>query len=129
MVGNGSGKAEVVIGGVRRRRGRRFFPYPTSDPQLEFLSISTREEERHIPLYDEAVMTVPDLSVTISYAARGALPYELPPIPSHLQTVTIIPGIILITHEPKERHVHRRHAQLERLKVETEILPKTVEHG
>lgn len=73
-------------------------------------------------------MTVPDLSVTISYAARGALPYELPPIPSHLQTVTIIPGIILITHEPKERHVHRRHAQLERLKVETEILPKTVEH-
>ncbi|MFS7932076.1 hypothetical protein Hanom_Chr04g00363531 [Helianthus anomalus] len=72
-------------------------------------------------------MAVANFSVTVSYAPRGALPYEFSAIPTNLQTVTVVTGIVFVTHEPEKCHVYGSHAKLERLEVETKILPVAVE--
>ena len=72
-------------------------------------------------------MAVSDFAVAVSDAPRGAFPYELPTIGPNLKAVGIIPSVILISHEPQKCHVHRSHSQLEGLKMQTKVLPKTVE--
>lgn len=44
-------------------------------------------------------MAVSHLSVTIPYTPRGALKNEFPAISPYLQTVTVVSGICLVTHE------------------------------
>ncbi len=101
-------------------------PYPPSNSQLQFFSIPTREEESHISLDNETIMAVPYLLVAISDTSCGALPYEFPPICPNLKAITIVPSLILVTHETEECHVNRGHAKLEGFKVKAEILTKTM---
>ncbi|RRT54714.1 hypothetical protein B296_00031614 [Ensete ventricosum] len=84
-------------------------PNPAGDPQLQSFPVTTGEEERHVPLYDEPVMTVPDFAVTVTDAPRCAFPYQLPSVGADLKSVAKVPCFILVTHETKKRHVHRRH--------------------
>ena len=71
-------------------------------------------------------MAVPNLSVAVSNAPWGTLPDELSAIATDLQTVTVVTGVVFVTHEPEKRHVDGGHAELERFEVETKILPEAV---
>jgi hypothetical protein len=103
-------------------------PDAAGDPQLELLPAAAREEERHVPVDDEPVEAVPHLPVAVPDAPRRALPRQLPPAPAHLQAVPEPLRLALLAHEPQERHVHRRHPQHERLEVQAEVLPETLEN-
>lgn len=103
-------------------------PYPPSNSQLQLFSIPTREEESHVSLDNETIMAVPDLLVAISNTSWGTLPYEFPPICPDLKAITIVPSLILVTHETEECHVNRGHAKLESFKVKAEVLTKTMKY-
>lgn len=60
-----------------------FFPYPPRYSQFQLFPVPSREEKRHVTLYNKAVVAIPNLSVAISYASRGAFPNEFPTIPSN----------------------------------------------
>jgi len=60
------------------------FPDPPSHPQLQLLPVTAREEQRHIPLDDEAIMAVTDLAVAVTDASRSTFPYHFPPITTNL---------------------------------------------
>lgn len=104
-----------------------FLPDSPSDPELELLAIAAGEEEGHVAGDDEAVMAVPHLAVAVSYAAGHPLPDHLPPIRPHFQAVAVVLRLAVVPHEPEERYVHRRHPQLECLKVQAKVLPKAAE--
>lgn len=65
-------------------RGLLLLPDPAGDPQLQLLSVAPREEQRHVPLDDEAIMAVPHLPVAVADAPRGAFPHHLPAITTNL---------------------------------------------
>ena len=116
------------IGYTGAIRGLLLLPDPASDPQLQLLPVTTGEEQRHVPLDDEAVMAVPRLPVAVADAPRGALPYHLPAISTHLKAVAVVLRLVLVSHETKEGHVYRCHPKLEGLKVQAEVLPEAVKH-
>lgn len=103
-------------------------PDAASDSQLELLPVAAREEEGHLSVDDQAVVAVPHRPVAVPDAPRRALPRQLPSFPAHLQAVAEALCLALLAHEPQERHVHRRHAQQERLEVQAEVLPETFEN-
>ena len=105
-----------------------FFPNPSCDPKLQLFPFSARKEERHVSLYNEAIVAVSNFLVVVPNASRVALPYQLPPISTHLKAVTVVSSIRFVPHESEKRHVNRCHTQLKGFKMKTEILPKTVEH-
>ena len=111
-----------------RVRAELLLPNPACDPKLELFAVSPREEESHVSLYDQPIMTIPDFPMTISNAPWRSLPQQLPVIPTNLEAIAIIPSLILIPHEPKESHVNWRHPQLKRLKVQAKVLPEAMEH-
>lgn len=76
------------------------FPYAPCHPQLQLLAVSTGEEQSHVPLNDEPVMTVPNFPMTVPDAPGDTLPAELPTIGSHFEAVTEIFGLIVVAHEP-----------------------------
>lgn len=51
-----------------------FLPYSPRYSKLKLFPLASREKKRHVPLYNEAVVAIPNLSVTVSNASRGALP-------------------------------------------------------
>lgn len=102
-------------------------PDPASHTQLELLPAAAGEEDCHVPMDDQPVEAVPHFPVAVSDAPWRTLPCQLSSTPAHLQAVTKALRLALLAHEPQERHVHRRHAQQERLKVQAEVLPKTFE--
>jgi hypothetical protein len=103
-------------------------PDAAGNPQLELLPVAAGEEEGHVPVDDEAVEAVPDLLVAVPDAPGDALPCQLPPVPAHLQAVAEVPGLAVLAHEPQERHVHWCHPQQECLKMQAEVLSKTLEN-
>ena len=66
--------------------------------------------------------------MAISDASRDTLPSHLTINASNLQAVGVVLGFGVVSHEPEEGDVHRRHAQLEGLKVQAEVLPKAAEN-
>lgn len=74
-------------------------------------------------------MAVPNLPMAVSDAAGISLPYHLPAIRPNLKAVSVAPCIIFITHKTEESHVYWCHSKLECLKVQTEVLTKTVENS
>ena len=66
--------------------------------------------------------------VAVTDASRGAFPYHLPTVTANLEAVGVVPCFVLVAHETKESHVYRCHAELEGLKVQTEVLSETMEH-
>lgn len=116
------------IGNTGAVWGLLLFPDATSDPELQLLPVTTREEQRHVPLDDEAVVAVPHLPVAVADAPRGALPDHLPPIGTNLKAVAVVLRLVLVPHETEEGHVYRCHPKLERLKVQAEVLPEAVKH-
>lgn len=108
-------------------RGLLLLPDPAGDPQLQLLSVAPREEQRHVPLDDEAIMAVPHLPVAVPDTSGGALPYHFPAICADLKAVAIVPCLIFITHETEKGHIDWCHPKLEGLKVQAEVLPETVE--
>lgn len=104
------------------------FPDPAGDPELQLLPVATGEEQRHVPLDDEAVVAVPHLPVAVADAPGGTLPDHLPPVGTDLEAVAVVLRLILVPHETEECHVYRCHPKLERLKVEAEVLPEAVKH-
>lgn len=103
-------------------------PDPSGDSELELFPVSAGEEESHVSLNYESVVAVSHFPVAVSDASRRSLPYQLPTVSADLEAVAIVPSLVLVSHEPQERHIHRSHSQLERLEVEAEILPETMEH-
>jgi hypothetical protein len=103
-------------------------PDPPSDPQLELLPVATGEEQGHVPLDDEPVVAVPDFPVAVPDASRDALPCHLTATASHLEAVAVALGFGVVSHEPEEGDVHRCHAQLECLEVQTEVVAKAAEN-
>jgi hypothetical protein len=59
-------------------------PDPPSHPQLQLLPVTAREEQRHVPLDDEAIMAVTDLAVAVTDASRSTFPHHLPPVTTNL---------------------------------------------
>lgn len=104
-----------------------FLPYPSSNPQLQFFLVASREEECHVPLDDESVVAIPNRSVTVPYASWGTLPSKFAAIPTNFQTVGVVSSIGLVTHISQKSHIYRSHAKLKSFKVETEVLSKTME--
>jgi len=113
---------------MRRAAASLLLPDPPSDPQLELLPVATREEEGHVALDDEPVVAVPDLPVAVPDAPRHALPCHLAPVPSDLQAVAVVLGLGVVAHETEEGDVHGRHAQLESLEVQAEVLAEAAEN-
>ena len=120
---------------VHRRKGTclhagnsLLLPDPPGDPQLELLPVAAREEECHVALDDEPVVAVPDLPVAVPDAPRHALPCHLAPVPSNLQAVAVVLGLGVVAHETEEGDVHGRHAQLESLEVQAEVLAEAAEN-
>jgi hypothetical protein len=111
-----------------RNRNSLLLPDPPSDPQLELLPVTTGEEQGHVPLDDEPVVAVPDFPVAVSDATRDALPCHLAATASDLEAVAVVLGFNVVSHEPEEGDVHRCHAQLECLEVQTKALAKTAEN-
>jgi len=104
------------------------FPDSTSHSQLEFLPITSREVECEVSWDDKTVLTVPDFPLTVTDASWDPLPCQFASVSSYFQAVTELLRLVLVSHETKKRHVHWCHPQLERLEVQTELSPKTVEH-
>ena len=104
------------------------FPDPPSHPQLQLLPVTAREEQGHVPLDDEPVVAIPDLPVTVSDAPRHPLPDHLAPSAPNLQAVAVVLGLSVVAHEPEEGDVHGRHAQLESLEVQAEVLAEAAEN-
>ncbi|GER25179.1 coiled-coil domain-containing protein 92 [Striga asiatica] len=103
-------------------------PNAARDSELEFVSVSTGEKEGHIALYDEAVVTVPDLAVGVANASWGPFPCELPPVASDFEAVAVVSSLRLVSHKTEKGHVNGCHSQLKGLKVEAEILSETMEY-
>lgn len=104
------------------------FPDSTSYPEFQFLPISTREKEGHISLYNETIETVPDFPVAVPDAPWHPLPDHLPPISAHLKTVAVVLCLIIVTHEPQECNIYRRHPELESLKMQAKVLTEATEN-
>lgn len=104
-----------------------FFPNPSSDPQLQLFPFSSREEQRHVSLYNETIMAVSNFLVVVPNASRVALPNQLPAISTNLEAVTEVSSVGFVPHESQKCHVNRCHTQLKGFKMKTEILAKTVE--
>ncbi|MFS7988371.1 hypothetical protein Hanom_Chr11g01034051 [Helianthus anomalus] len=66
--------------------------------------------------------------MTVSYASRDSLPCHLPPVPSNLQAVAVVLRLVIVPHKSQERDINGRHSQLERLKMETEVLAVTTKY-
>ena len=105
-----------------------FPPNSTSNPQLQLLSVSTREEERNVALDNKAIVTVTNLPVAVPYASGNPLPDHLTSVGSNLQAVTIVFSFAIVPHETQECYVYRGHAELERLKMQAEILSETTKY-
>lgn len=105
-----------------------FLPNPPGNPQLELLSVPTGEAQSHVALDDEPVVAVPHFPVAIPDAPRDPLPGHLTVDASDLQAVGVVLGFGVVSHEPEEGDVDRRHAQLECLEVQAEVLPKAAEN-
>jgi len=116
------------IGNTGTVWGLLLFPDPASDTELQLLSVATGEEQRHVPLDDEAVVAVPHLPVAVADAPGGALPDHIPPVGADLEAVAVVLRLVLVPHEMEEGHVYRCHPKLERLKVQAEVLPEAVKH-
>lgn len=121
-------RSATQVGYARAVRALLLLPDPAGDPELQLLPITTREEERHVPLDDEAVVAVPHLPVAVADAPGGALPHHLPAVGAHLKAVAVVLGLILVPHEAEEGHVYWCHPKLEGLKVQAEVLPEAVKH-
>jgi hypothetical protein len=105
-----------------------FLPNPPSDPQFELLPVATREAQGHVPLDDEPVVAIPNFPVAISDASRDTLPGHLTINASNLQAVGVVLSFNIVSHEPEEGDVDRRHPQLEGLEVQAEVLAKAAEN-
>ena len=116
------------IGYASRIRVLLLLPYPACDAELELLPVTSGEKQSHAALYDEAVMAVSNLPVRVSYAPGSPLPRQLPPISPNLQAVAVIPGLCLVSHEPKKCHVHWSHPELESFEMKAKVVTKTIEH-
>lgn len=103
-------------------------PDSPCDPEFELLPVATREAQGHVPLDDEPVVAVSDFPVTVSDASRDTLPGHLAVDASNLQAVAVVLGFGVVSHESEEGDVDRRHAQLECLKVQAEVLAKAAEY-
>jgi hypothetical protein len=103
-------------------------PDPAGYPKLQLLPVTPREEQCHVPLDDEAIMAVPNLAVAVTDASWRAFPYHFSPITTNLETIGIVPCFIFIPHKTQESHVNRCHSELEGLKVQAEVLPKTMKY-
>jgi hypothetical protein len=73
-------------------------------------------------------MAVSNLPVAVPDAAGGALPCHLPTISPNLKAVAVAPCLIFVSHETEESHVYWCHSELECLKMQAEVLPKTMEN-
>jgi hypothetical protein len=73
-------------------------------------------------------MAVSNLPMAIPDAAGSSLPYHLPTISPNLKAIAVVPCLIFIAHETKESHVYWCHSKLEGLKMQAEVLPKTMEN-
>ena len=124
----GSKHLATQIGNTGAVWGLLLFPDPASDPELQLLPVATGEEQRHVPLDDEAVVAVPHLPVAVADAPGGALPDHLPPVGADLEAVAVVLRLVLVPHETEEGHVYRCHPKLECLKVQAEVLPEAVKH-
>jgi len=116
------------IGNTGAVWGLLLFPDPAGDPELQLLPVATREEQRHVPLDDEAVVAVTHLPVAVADAPWGAFPDHLPPVGADLEAVAVVLRLVLVPHETEEGHVYWCHPKLERLKVQAEVLPEAVKH-
>lgn len=120
--------AEEIRDAGSRVRILLLLPDAASNPQFQLLSLPAGEEERHVPLDYEAVVAVTHFAVTVPDTPGRALPYHLPAIGTHLKAIAIVPRVILVAHEAEECHVDWRHSELERLKMQAEILPEAMEN-
>jgi hypothetical protein len=66
--------------------------------------------------------------VAVSDAPRHALPCHLAAAAPDLQAVAVVLGLSVVPHEPEEGDVHGRHAQLESLEVQAEVLAEAAEN-
>lgn len=66
--------------------------------------------------------------MAISDAPRDALPCHLTATASDLKAVAVVLSFSVVAHEPEEGDVDRRHAQLECLEVQTEVLAEAAEN-
>lgn len=76
-----------------------FFPNPSGYSKFQFLPVTAREEESHVPLNDQTVKTVANLAVTIPNCSRHPLPCHLPSVSAYLETVGIVLCVIIIAHK------------------------------
>lgn len=102
-------------------------PYPSSDPQLQFLSIATRESQGQVPLDYKSIMAVTDAPVVGPNAPRHTLPYQLPPITANLKAIPKFPRIRLLTYEAEECHVDWFCSKPKSFKMEAKVVSKAVE--
>lgn len=105
-----------------------FFPYSTRHFQLKLLPTATGEKQCHASVNDKPVHAVSNFCMAITDAPRNSLPRQLSSICSDFQAVTEFSGIIIVTHEPNEGHVHWSHSYVECLKVQAELISITVEN-
>jgi len=92
-------------------------PDSPSDPQLELLPVPSREKQSHVPLDDQPVIAVTDLTVAVSDAPWHPLPDHLAPGASHLQAVAVVLCFCIISQESQEGNVDRCHAKLKGFEV------------
>lgn len=66
--------------------------------------------------------------MTIPNAPRYPLPRHLSPVRPDFQAVSELSGVVIVAHETDERHVDWGRSQMERLEVQAELVPVTVEN-
>lgn len=106
-----------------------FFPYAARYSQLQLPLIAARKEECQVPWDDQPVVALTHPPVAVADAPRDSLPDQPPAVPTHLQAVTEALCLVVISHEPQQRHVHGRCPQLEGLKVQAEVFAEAVEYS
>lgn len=105
-----------------------FFPYTTCDSQLQLLSIPTRKIKAKVPLNYKTILTISNFPMTVANAPRNSLPCKLAAICANFQAVAEFLCFTVLTHKPQKGHVNWSCANLECLKVQAEVSPKTIKN-